>query len=106
MRLKFSTLNEHRFRHNFDSLTPFCACGIHKEDNEHFFLDCSQFYLMRQNLFGQLSDIPGLILNVDDKSLCDLLLFGDSKYSVANNRKILEATISFIKNTKRFSDTK
>ena len=105
LRLKFSTLNEHRFRHNFDSVTPFCACGIDKEDNEHFFLHCSQFYLLRQNLFGQLSDIPGLILNLDDKSLCDLLLFGGSKYSVANNRKILEATISFIKNTKRFSDT-
>ena len=105
LRLKFSTPNEHGFRNNFDSPTPFCACGIDKEDNEHFFLHCPQFYLMHQNLFGQLSDTPGLILNLDDKSLCDLLLFGDSKYSVANNRKILEATISFIKNTKRFSDT-
>ena len=60
---------------------------------------------MRQNLFGQLSDIPGLILNLDDKSFCEMLLFGDSKYNVANNRKILEATISFITNTKTFSDT-
>ena len=102
LRLKFSTLNEHRFRHNFDCLTPFCACGIDKEDNEHFFLNSSQFYLMRQNLFGQLSDIPGLILKSDDIFLCDLLLFGDSKYSVANYRKILKATISFSKIQKGF----
>ena len=59
---------------------------------------------MRQNLIGQLSDIPGLILNLDDKSSCELLLSGDAKYNVANNRKIREATISLIKSAKRFSD--
>ena len=104
LRLRFSVLNEHKFRHNFDSLTPFCACGNDKEDNEHFLLHCPQFDVMRQHLFGQLSDIPGLNIYLDDKPLCDLLLFGDSKNSVNTNRIILEATISFIKNTKRFSD--
>ena len=89
---------------NFDSLTPLCACGMDKEDNEHFFLHCPQFDLMRQNLFGQLSHIPGSTLNLDDKPLCELLLFGDPRFSVASNSKILEATISFIKNTKRFSN--
>ena len=98
-------LNEHKFRHNFDSLTPLCACGIENEDNEHFLLHCPQFHLMRQNLFGQLYHIPGLILNLDDKPLCELLLFGDTQLNVASNRKILEATISFIKDTKRFSNT-
>ena len=38
--LKFSMLNEHKFRHNFDSLTPFCTCGNDIEDNEHFLLHC------------------------------------------------------------------
>ena len=104
LRLRFSLLNEHKFRHNFDSLTPLCACGMDKEDNEHFFLHCPQFDLMCQNLFGQLSHIPGLTLNLDDKPLCELLLFGDPRFSVASNSKILEATISFIKNTKRFSN--
>ena len=49
--------------------------------------------------------IPGLILNLDDKPMCELLLFGDTQLNVASNRKILEATISFIKDTKRFSNT-
>ena len=105
LRVRFSLLNEHKFRHNFDSLTPLCACGIENEDNEHFLLHCPQFHLMRQNLFGQLYHIPGLILNLDDKPLCELLLFGDTQLNVASNRKILEATISFIKDTKRFSNT-
>ena len=104
LRLKFSVLNEHKFRHNFDSLTPFCACGNDMEDNEHFLLRCPQFDVMRQDLFGRLSEIPGLNIDLDDKPLCDLLLFGDSKKSVIISRIILEATISFIKNTKRFSD--
>ena len=43
-------------------------------------------------------------LALDDEPLCELLLFGDPRFSVASNSKILEATISFIKNTKRFSN--
>ena len=39
-RLKFSVHNENKFRHNFDSLTPFCACGANKEDNNHLLLHC------------------------------------------------------------------
>ena len=27
MHLRFFVLNEHKFKHNFDSLTPFWACG-------------------------------------------------------------------------------
>ena len=37
--------------------------------------------------------------------LCELLLFGDTQLNVARNRKILEATISYIKNMKRFANT-
>ncbi len=59
--------------------------------------------MMRRDLFDQLSKIPGLSFDLDDKPLCDLLLFGDSHYNVITNTMILEATISFIKNTKRFS---
>ena len=40
LRVRFSSLNEHKFRHNFDSLTPSCACGIENENNEHFLLHC------------------------------------------------------------------
>ena len=84
LRLRFSVLNEHKFRHNFDSLSPFRDCGNDMEDNEHFLLHCPQF-VMRQDLFERLSVIPGLDIDLDDKPLCDLLLFGDSKNSVIIN---------------------
>ena len=38
-----------------------------KEDNEHFLLHCPQFDLMRQDLFEQLSVIPGLNVNPHDE---------------------------------------
>ena len=93
-----------KFRHCFDSLTPSCACGTDKADNEHFLLQCPQFDSMRQDLFDQLSEVPGLNVDLDDKLLCDMLMFGDSKNVVIINRIILEAKTSFIKNTKRFAD--
>ena len=36
--VRFSSLNERKFRHNFDSLTPLCACGIENWNNEQFHL--------------------------------------------------------------------
>ena len=44
LRLQFSHLNEHKFRHGFsDTIYPMCACGTEVETTEHFLLRC-QFY--------------------------------------------------------------
>ncbi len=40
LRVKFSALNEHRFRHDLDCLSPIYSCGTANEDNEHFLLHC------------------------------------------------------------------
>ena len=103
LRLQFSALNEHQFRHNFDCLSPICICGTAKEDNEHFLLHCPLYDIMRHDLLGQLSEIPGFdISHYDSKSLCTLHLYGSSLLNVIATRIIMEATISFIKETKRF----
>ena len=103
LRLKFSILNEHRFRHNFDCLDPVCLCGRAEEDNEHFLLHCHFFEEARRDLLGSLSDIPGLnIAELDSPSLCHLILFGNPDLTQIANRMIMEATISYIKATKRF----
>ena len=102
LRLQFSALNEHKFRHNFDCLSPVCICGTAREDNEHFLLHCPLYDIMRCDLLGQLSEIPGLnISQHDSKSLCTLLIYGSPSLNIIANRIILEATISFIKETKR-----
>ena len=83
LRVGFSPLNEHRFRHNFDCLSPFCVCGIGNEDNEHFLLHCPLFDNARRDLFGQLRDIPLLNFSVlDNEALSNLLLSGDDKLNI------------------------
>ena len=42
------------------------------------------------------------ISNMDDDTLCHRLFFGDPSLGTIENRVILEATISFIKNSGRF----
>ena len=102
LRVEFSALNEHRFRHNFDCVSPLCLCGIGNEDNAHFLLHCHRFHKMRIDLLGQLSEIPGLDLtNMDSKALCELLLYGSPQLTIIDNRIILEATISFINRSMR-----
>ena len=104
LRLKFSALNEHKFRHRFDCLDPCCTSGEAVEDNEHFFLHCPRFEMMRRDLLGQLSDITGVDIRVmDSKSLFQLLLFGITNVTVLEYRIVLEATMAYIKATKRFS---
>ena len=104
LRLEFSELNAHRFRHNFDCLSPFCFCGMAKEDNEHFLLHCQRFDLMRIDLLRKLSDIPGLdVSKLNAKTLCEMLLYGNPHLSIIDNRIVLEATISFIESTKRLN---
>ncbi len=102
LRVGFSPLNEHRFRHNFDCLSPLCICGVANEDNEHYLLHCPLFENARRDLFDQLGDIPLLDVTVlDNEALGNLLLFGAEKLNIVSNRMILEATISFIEKTKR-----
>ena len=102
LRVKFSDLNEHKFRHNFDCISPICGCGKANEDNEHFLLHCQRYDILRQDLFGHLENITDFIVSdMDSKSLCNLLLFGTCDVNVNVNKMIIEETISFIDKTKR-----
>ena len=102
LRVEFSPLNEHRFRHNFGCVSPLCLCGIGNEDNAHFLLHCHRFHMMRRDLLSQLSEIPGIDLtNMDSKALCELLLYGSPKLTITDNRIILEATMSFVERSMR-----
>ena len=62
------------------------------------------YVILRQDLFGRLSDIDGFnIADVNMKDLCPLLLFGDRNLGTVTNRVILEAKISFIKASARLN---
>ena len=48
LRLGFSHLNEHRFRHNFENcINPLCSCILETEDTVHYLLHCHHFNQLR-----------------------------------------------------------
>ncbi len=66
-------------------------------------MHCPLFNELRQDLLGQLSEILNEdALNLDPKELCHLMLYGSPSLSVIDNRMIIEATIQYIENSKRF----
>ena len=100
LRLKFSHLNEHKFRHNLkDALSPMCDCG---SETDHFFLRCPFFAINRQKLLNDLLKIDLSLRNLKNELLLCIILYGSDKYNDTLKKEILLHTISFIKNTKRF----
>ena len=103
LRLKFSHLNELKFRHNFkDVLSPMRDCSFETETTLHFFLRCPFFAINRQKLFNDLLKIDPSLKKLKDESLLDTISYGSDKYMDNVNKEIRLHTISFIKITKRF----
>jgi len=101
LRVEFSALNEHRFRHNFDCSSSACKCETGIVDNKHFLPHCKQYDLLRRDLFHQptisVIDINGM----DTKILWDLLLLGSNDLNLIQKRIIIEVKIFFIEARKR-----
>ena len=103
LRLGLSHLNEHRFNHNFEScLNPLCTCSLELQSTAHFLLHCHHFNAIRITLNNSLTDIDKYISKLSDSSLTKVILFGDSKYSDIQNHEILNSTVTYIIDTKRF----
>ena len=104
LRLRFSHLNEHKFRHGFlDTLNPLRNCSLEVEDNKHFFLRCLNFQNARRSLFIDISSITSSFKNLSSHLEGELFLFGDSKLPPIDNNLILKASIKYIMTTNRFS---
>ena len=104
LRLRFSHLNEHKFRHNFkDTPSPMCDCGSKTETTRHFFLRCPFFTKERQKLLNSLFEIDLSLSNLNEQSLLDIILFGSEKFKDSINKEILLHSINFIKTTERFN---
>ena len=103
LRLKFSHLHKHKFRHNFkDTPSPICGCCSKTERTDHFFLRCPFFTEIRKKLLNSLFKIDVSLKNLNDEMLSDILLFVSDKYKDTVNKDILVHTINFLKTTKRF----
>ena len=104
LRLGFSHLNEHRFRHNFqDRLNPLCSCSLDIENTSHYLLHCHHFSQHRIDLMNSVNSIYRNFDSLPDNNKRNVLLFGDASSNETTNKMILEATIIYIKRTERFS---
>ena len=102
LRLGFSHLREHKFRHNVSNSSR-CICGDGDETTEHFLLRCHHFANIRSALLEQVSDILKTDIKVlPEHRLVEILLYGDNNCNEIVNKLIIEATIDFIKLSKRF----
>ena len=62
LRVEFSDLRYHKFRHNFNCSCPSCKKIIDIEDNEHFLLHCLRFATKRRDLLDVVSSLSDVRL--------------------------------------------
>ena len=68
LRLGFSHLNKHKFRHNFqDCLNLLCLCSLEIEDTIHYFLHCQYFFEHRINLINSVRSVSENFESFSDK---------------------------------------
>ena len=105
LRLGLNHLNEHRFRHNFqDCLNPLCSCSYEVEITNHYFLHCHYYKDIRKTLLDTVKEITNTCLSdFIDGTLVNLLLYGNSVYSLEQNKEVIKAFINFILSSQRFA---
>ena len=85
LRLQFSNLNEHKFRHGFvDTINTMCTCESEVETTEHFLLHCHLYFPQRLELSENLEKIDSSFLNsnVKDKYGYQLETSKSSNYKI------------------------
>ena len=103
LRLGFSYLNEHKFRHNFrDFLNPLCECKLEPETKSHFLLRCHLFQVERTTLLNDIKEIDERIISDNTSILDQILLYGNENYNHDTNEKILLSAIKLCIDSKRF----
>ena len=92
LRLGFSHLNEHRFQHSFEI-----------EDTLQHLLHCHHFSQHCIDLMNSVKSILEYFESLSDNVKKDVLLYGESSPDGNRNNFILQATLTYIKGTDRFS---
>ena len=83
LRLNFSHLNEHKFRHGLrDTVDPVCKWGLRAETTLHFLLRCSLYSTVRTELLDDIYTVAASCMSYPDKKLLNILLYGSEYFSV------------------------
>ena len=83
LRFGFSHLCEHKFRLNFqDTLNPLCSCSPESERTSHYLLCCHKVSTACSALMKDLNLIDPNTSQLNETSLTNILLYGDSRKSL------------------------
>ena len=106
LRVEFSHLREHKFRHNFqDTLNPLCSCSLEPESVNHFLLHCPFYTNQRKILLDGVFGVDERVSNISEINLVQLLLYGNPHmYSIDINSSIINFTITYLKMSGRFDN--
>ena len=103
LRVGLSPLKCHKRHHNFlDTPVDLCDCTLAPEDTSHFFFNCTLYTPQRISLVSTVNNILNKHGLLHLSSDTNLYLYGHESLDQTENRTILLATITFIKQTKRF----
>ena len=104
LRVGLSHLREHKFKHSFqDTFNPICTCGEDIETTSHYLLHCTDYLEERKTLLNTISCIVHNIFDFNNDQLTEILLYGKDNLDNNNNTNILDATINYLIETKRFN---
>ena len=103
LRLGFSHLRYHKFKHGFlYALDPLCSCSTAVENTVHYFLHCSNFSTARNIFLDEIAIVDRSIIDQGEIKIIETFLYGNPIYSVNDKKIILDASIKYILETKRF----
>ena len=99
-------MNKHRFNHNFQNwINLLCTCSLEVESTVHFFLHYHHYQNIRAKLLNSVEVIDTNLLNLSEEQLTKVLLYGFSLLDQNQNKNILNSSIGYIVESKRFKSS-
>ena len=99
LRLDFSHLKKHKFRHDFkDTLNPLCTCGAEVETTEQFLLHCQLYSTHGYQLFDKIVKIDQQFWNLTAKDQVLVFLYVSQRNNSENsNQNIINFVLKYLK---------
>ena len=87
LKLSFSHLNEHKFRHNFnDTVNPMCNWGLATETTIHYYPRCWLYSVQIVGLLNGVYKLDSTLQNSSEDQLLTVLLYGSEKIALDLNK--------------------
>ena len=100
--LGLSHLREHKFKQSSqDSINPLSSCSLNIKSTIHYFLYFPPYTNERYTFLSTISEIDNELLDSNQSTLIQHLLFGNPCRDTDTNTKILNATVNHVFSAKR-----